>query len=337
MKVKILKFLILIVCIFCIAFYSVSAKQPQQEQSFNTALQEILINTSDIEISQKFQAAAFKMITFSETIESPRGKNEFHGARTLRELFGDERQKFDVTYIYLNDNTPVVTKANATWYIVNRKNGSVEYKLYYGKNPVTETMQEGDFLFIGKVNNEQLFIIITSKDSLAKDKLLASLKVEIPITKAIQSIKPTNSWYKVYFTPGPDCENNIISRLESAQQIDIAVYTITNRNLVNAVIAAHKRGAKVRVITDQAQSEGEYSRVRELIEAGVPVRTNVYVTEQHRIEHNKFAIFDEKEMKLGSYNWTSSATKANSESCMFFKQEGKEFSKRYEELWGMYN
>ena len=72
--------------------------------------------------------------------------------------------------------------------------------------------------------------------------------------------------------------------------------------------------------------------VDELADAGIPVTTNI----KHKIEHNKFAIFDDKHVVSGSYNWTSNASQHNSENCLFFDQPQKEYSKRFEYLWGLY-
>lgn len=103
---KISKILIVFVCVLCIVPCDVSAGQPQQEQGFSTVIREILVGTPAISIPTTFQAVAFKTVTFSETLESPRKKNEFHGVRALRELFGDEKQKFDATYVYIGDDRP---------------------------------------------------------------------------------------------------------------------------------------------------------------------------------------------------------------------------------------
>lgn len=92
----------------------------------------------------------------------------------------------------------------------------------------------------------------------------------------------------VYFTPGTDCEDHIIAEINHAKTIDIAVYAITNERIVNAIISAHNRGAKIRIITDRTMSRNQTSRIGELVSAGIPVMTH----RQHKIEHNKFAIFD---------------------------------------------
>lgn len=138
---------------------------------------------------------------------------------------------------------------------------------------------------------------------------------------------------EVFFTPGLDCENAIIKRINNANTIDIAVYSITNPNITDAIIAANKRGANIRVITDKNQSKVKGSKVEQIKEAGIPLVTN----KKHKIEHNKFAIFDGVHMVSGSYNWTTNASKNNSENCVFFDQPNKEYSARFEYLWNLYN
>jgi phosphatidylserine/phosphatidylglycerophosphate/cardiolipin synthase-like enzyme len=138
---------------------------------------------------------------------------------------------------------------------------------------------------------------------------------------------------QVYFTPGKDCENNIIQRMEKANKIDIAVYAITNRAIADSILAASARGSKIRMITDRLQAAGKGSLVGELVAAGMPVRTNV----KHKIEHNKFAIFDNREVISGSYNWTVTASDKNSENCIFLTQpDGMPFSARFQYLWDLY-
>ena len=136
----------------------------------------------------------------------------------------------------------------------------------------------------------------------------------------------------VYFTPDTKCEDRIIAELGRADKIDIAVYSITNPKIANAIIAAHRRGAKVRIVTDRTMAGHKSSMIDELVAAGIPVRTN----RRHKIEHNKFAVFDNRRMVTGSYNWTTAATKYNSENCIFLTQPAQEYTKRFETLWQTY-
>ena len=138
---------------------------------------------------------------------------------------------------------------------------------------------------------------------------------------------------KMFFTPGLECENNIIERINQSNKIDIAVYSITNPQITNAIIAAYNRGANIRIITDKGQAKVKGAKAEELKSIGIPVLTN----KKHKIEHNKFAVFDDKYIVSGSYNWTTNASKNNSENCLFFNQPNKEYSNRFEYLWTLYN
>ncbi len=138
---------------------------------------------------------------------------------------------------------------------------------------------------------------------------------------------------RVYFTPSPDCENNIIAEINQADKIDIAVYSITNKNIVNAILDAENRGAEIRVITDRVQASGKHSLAGKIKDAGISVLTNA----RHKIEHNKFAVFDNNLVVTGSYNWTMNATEHNSENCVFLHGVADKYSARFEYLWGMYS
>ncbi len=136
----------------------------------------------------------------------------------------------------------------------------------------------------------------------------------------------------VYFTPGPECENHIVNEINRARKIDIAVYSITNKKIADSIFSAHKRGARIRIITDRTMSGGKYSLATDLSTAGIPLRRN----RKHKIEHNKFAVFDGMRIVTGSYNWTRNATQYNSENCIFLNMFGPEYSMRFEYLWNLY-
>ena len=151
-------------------------------------------------------------------------------------------------------------------------------------------------------------------------------------SKPIQENNIQDNEIKIFFTPGVECEDNIIERINKSNKIDIAVYSITNPDITNAIIAAYKRGADIRIITDRTQSKGKKSLVGTIKKAGIPVLTN----KKHKIEHNKFAVFDDVGVVSGSYNWTTNASMYNSENCLFFNQPNKEYSHRFEQLWNIY-
>jgi phosphatidylserine/phosphatidylglycerophosphate/cardiolipin synthase-like enzyme len=138
--------------------------------------------------------------------------------------------------------------------------------------------------------------------------------------------------YKAFFTPGTDCEMHIIAAIKRAARIDVAVYSITHPDITDAIIDAHNRGANIRIVTDRMMTKNKGSLVGKLRNAGIPVLTN----KKHKIEHNKFAVFDDVHVVSGSYNWTTNASKYNSENCVFFDQQNKEYTHRFEYLWDLY-
>ena len=137
----------------------------------------------------------------------------------------------------------------------------------------------------------------------------------------------------VYFSPSKNCENGLISLIENSHEtIDVAIYSINNKNLVEAIKKAHDRGVQIRILTDRTQAANKSSRVRELHDYGINIRTH----SKYKIEHNKFAVFDRKWASTGSYNWTTPATQKNSENCVFFTHDEnviQEYQKRFDYLW----
>lgn len=69
-----------------------------------------------------------------------------------------------------------------------------------------------------------------------------------------------------------------------------------------------------RILTDRLQAGIKTSKVQELYNFGI----KIHVNSKYKIEHNKFAVFDLKNVITGSYNWTETASNKNSENCLFF-------------------
>ena len=137
----------------------------------------------------------------------------------------------------------------------------------------------------------------------------------------------------VFFSPRGNCEKMIVDRINTSEKnIDAAVYSINNDNIVEALLNAKKRGVKIRILTDKTQAKGHSSKVKYLHDNGI----NIRVHSQFKIEHNKFAIYDKTKGSTGSFNWTNPAEKKNSENCIFFDNEDgtvDDYSKRFEYLW----
>ena len=125
-------------------------------------------------------------------------------------------------------------------------------------------------------------------------------------------LEPTAST-RVLTSPGDECYEKIVSLFRSAQRAaDVCVFTITDDRIADAMIAAHERGVRLRVISDDDKMHDRGSDVIRLSEAGIAVRVD---NSPHHM-HHKFAVFDDTIVLTGSYNWTRSAAKHNRENML---------------------
>lgn len=152
------------------------------------------------------------------------------------------------------------------------------------------------------------------------------------ISKTLIPKVTAQSTEHVFFSPGDDCLNAIRNQLRSAiSTVRICVFTISDDRITREIIAAHKRGVSVRVLTDNDKSLDMGSDIEELAREGVEVKMDY--TKNHM--HHKFAVVDKECLMTGSYNWTRSAANYNHENLLLTTDEGvvKEYLKEFEGLW----
>lgn len=151
-------------------------------------------------------------------------------------------------------------------------------------------------------------------------------------TSSAKTTPPAEGTLEVHFSPGETCLGAILDQLEDARRsIDVCVFTITDDRIARALLAAHERGIKLRVITDNDKANDEGSDVWKLERAGIPVRVDR--TEWHM--HHKFAVFDGSIALTGSYNWTRGAARNNEENLVLCEDERfvTAFRREFERLW----
>jgi phosphatidylserine/phosphatidylglycerophosphate/cardiolipin synthase-like enzyme len=91
---------------------------------------------------------------------------------------------------------------------------------------------------------------------------------------------------------------------------DVCVFTITDDRISAELLACHRRGVAVRIITDDEKSGDAGSDVWRLQAAGIAVRFDR--SPYHM--HHKYAVFDATSVLTGSYNWTRAAAAENEEN-----------------------
>lgn len=293
------------------------------------------------------KSLAVKHITVTDSLHKTKSsRTEIQGVKALVNAFGetDEKQIYNTKYVYLTDNKELDIDGKTTWYSFWAKNNTKKiHNLYYQKNEPTLAMMPGDTIVLCIQDKNQLLFLSAERDSQKESEILEFLGLNNNDEKAVVDNKietpeefpakiNTNSWIEIYFTPSTECEDNIIKRIKNAKKIDIAVYSINNQKIFYALLEAKDRGADIHIISDRLQAKGKSSLIDALKAAGFDVRLN----KKTKIEHNKFAVFDDKGIVTGSYNWTNPASKSNSENCVFFDQPHKEFSNRFAYLWKLY-
>lgn len=104
--------------------------------------------------------------------------------------------------------------------------------------------------------------------------------------------------------------------LETAKRtLDVCCHEIDNRVVIEAILQAHLRGVKVRVITETDYLEELGPKA--FAEAGIPVISD------HRsaLMHNKFAVMDGKAVWTGSFNFTENCAYKNNNNGIYIKNE----------------
>lgn len=137
-----------------------------------------------------------------------------------------------------------------------------------------------------------------------------------------------------FFSPGETCRNIIIRQIEnSIQQLHICVFTISDDRITSSLLTAHKKGVRIKLITDNDKSLDEGSDIEELARAGIAVKMDR--TSNHM--HHKFMLTDQRELITGSYNWTLSAARYNHENIIVSREAGvvKSFAKEFDQLWNL--
>ncbi|KAF9438524.1 hypothetical protein BGZ76_007198 [Entomortierella beljakovae] len=135
------------------------------------------------------------------------------------------------------------------------------------------------------------------------------------------------------FFPSEQSFQNLVKTLDGAKKsLDICVYTITDDQLANAIIRAHKRGVNVRIVSDSEKAGDLGSDVNRLCnENGVPTRNDKSTSYMH----HKFAVVDDSLVINGSYNWTKGARFDNRENLTLTNapKAVQGFKAEFEKLW----
>lgn len=135
-----------------------------------------------------------------------------------------------------------------------------------------------------------------------------------------------------YFSPGDTCRNSITKQISTAtQELLVCVFTISDDIITESLVAAHRRGVDIRLITDNEKSFDKGSDIQQLAREGISLRMDTSPNHMH----HKFMIVDQHSVLTGSYNWTRGAARFNHENIIVTKDPAtvQAFTHEFNKLW----
>lgn len=141
---------------------------------------------------------------------------------------------------------------------------------------------------------------------------------------------------EVLFAQETSIERVLLERIAgSNSSIHLALYRLTNLRLARALVEAYRRGLDVRVVLDAGKYEANPALEQLFTEHGVPHRPFAGRQGPPTKMHHKFAIFDEKLVTTGSYNWTEESEEQNFDELILLREEAvvARYRKAFEQLW----
>ncbi|MDW7995619.1 MAG: phospholipase D-like domain-containing protein [Gemmatales bacterium] len=93
---------------------------------------------------------------------------------------------------------------------------------------------------------------------------------------------------------------------KAQHSLDVCAHELDSEIITQALLQAHRRGVRVRVVTETTYIKE--NSIRALQEAGIPV---VHDQRDGALMHNKFIVFDKEAVWTGSMNFTHNCTLQN--------------------------
>ncbi len=153
---------------------------------------------------------------------------------------------------------------------------------------------------------------VTARPTLATESLT---EIPLHVGHAVRG-----SWFELYFTDptnsaakqitgGPD--GPLATAIDSARlTVDAAIYSLSLDSIRAALVRAHRRGVRVRVVMESDNMDGVDPEA--LKDAGIPVLGD----RRQGLMHNKFFVLDRSEVWTGSMNVTNRGAYADNNNML---------------------
>jgi len=175
--------------------------------------------------------------------------------------------------------------------------------------------------------------VLTAVASLMRDprdrELVGWLAEVLPLLDPEPAPEVTS---RAYFGPGDPMVETVVRLIRGTERrLDVAMFTITDDRIADALVQAHSRGVRVRILTDDDKAYDRGSDIDRFRGAGIPVAVDG--SPEHF--HHKFALFDGARLVTGSYNWTRGADSVNRENFLVTDDAGLvgAYARAFGEMW----
>lgn len=125
-------------------------------------------------LSEYFEGVARKQLRAVDAEPARSNQHEVGTTPEMRRFLQERKHEFPATFIWLSTEQESFSEPGGLTMYDSRENQtlrSAEWRLYYPSNAVTETMQEGDTLFLALRTDGSLFFVVTPQGSPAQDQL----------------------------------------------------------------------------------------------------------------------------------------------------------------------
>ena len=126
-------------------------------------------------LSQYFDGIAAKRLSAVEVDSIVSHQHEMNGIVEMKKIFGEEKNKFPATFIYLNDieDSVIEKEVFLTWYDARENHKTrTEYRLYFPSNLVTERFEVGDLIILGRRSDNSVMLICAKQGSTIENQLI---------------------------------------------------------------------------------------------------------------------------------------------------------------------
>jgi cardiolipin synthase len=168
-------------------------------------------------------------------------------------------------------------------------------------------------------------------------KLAAALEQALSVVSDSNSPPPCFSigeqQVELWIMPKDNGLQRLLNLIQAAQKtIHVAMFTFTHPDLAHALVGAHQRGVKVRVVADRSCGKGASKRALDTLRKG---GVCVSLSEGSSLLHHKLCSIDGNVLINGSTNWTRAAFSKNDDLFLVISPLTSQQKTKLAKLWNV--